>query len=296
MELWVESAIINGYADDTISSFSSSNEDEIVGKLEEDACRILKFMASNHLTANANKTGFMIIRAGGQTVPRSVTIGPNVVHETNHHKILGVVVNNNLSWKDHAEDILPSINQRIGLLKRLSHQIPRKYLPQIANSIITTKARYGLAIFGSVRLCEEDPKVGFQQGIQVALNTAMRIVSGKRLIDRIPVESLSEATGIRSLNRMCTEDRLMMMWKSSGNIELPMGKIFDKNCGHPSMASRSKSNGKLPESARTTMGRRNLPHVAIELWNKIDRIELRSKLTKRSAKNYIRQVALDFPF
>ena len=61
IEEWVKNSKMTNYADDTSSSCSGKDEDEVIGKLEEDAIEILSFMASNGLVANPSKTEFMIM-------------------------------------------------------------------------------------------------------------------------------------------------------------------------------------------------------------------------------------------
>jgi len=64
VELWVDDVSVHGYADDTQSSYSSENEEDIVTRLEESAKKMLTYMASNSLSANPKKTGFMMISIG----------------------------------------------------------------------------------------------------------------------------------------------------------------------------------------------------------------------------------------
>ena len=49
------------YADDTSSSVSGKDLDEIIKKMEIDAVIVLKFMASNGLVANPKKTTLLYL-------------------------------------------------------------------------------------------------------------------------------------------------------------------------------------------------------------------------------------------
>ena len=61
MSDWVCNSSLYGYADDTSSSICDEDLSEILRKLEIDADRILRFMASNGLVANPSKTTFMVL-------------------------------------------------------------------------------------------------------------------------------------------------------------------------------------------------------------------------------------------
>ena len=50
--MWVKHASVRGYADDTATSVCAPGVDEVIAKLEEDATMILRYMASNALSAN----------------------------------------------------------------------------------------------------------------------------------------------------------------------------------------------------------------------------------------------------
>jgi len=299
IELWVDGMSIHGYADDVQSCFSSTEESEIVSKLEEEARKMLKFMASNFLSANKNKTGFMMIRNGkSPETTASVSVGGELVQESPHHKILGITVSNALTWNEHVfgkGGVLPSVNKRIGALRRLSYSIPAKYLAQISNSIVTSKLRYGLEIYGSVRLHESEPKCKSQHDLQVALNKAMRIVLNVRLADKIPIRELCEQTGQRTLNQMCAEAQLRLVWSSLHDPESPIRALFDAEGGQTDKVLRSKTRGDIRQIAKTSVGQKNVPYTLIRLWNGCTpstKAQVKKIAAKREIKNYTHTLPL----
>ena len=96
--MWIKHCRLSGYADDTVSSYSSADENEVIDKLKSDAVKILQFMSSNSLVANSKKTGFLLIRNGKQTPLRSVMVGGEKIEEESEQKILGVTLSNKLTW------------------------------------------------------------------------------------------------------------------------------------------------------------------------------------------------------
>ena len=124
----------------------------------------------------------------------------------------------------------------------------------------------------------------------------MRLVSGKKLIDKVPVKTLSDETGIRSLNQINAQDNLLFAWQNVRDPDAPLNAAFNSTCGHPTMPSRSNTRGNLRESARTTLGRRNLPHTAIDVWNKTNTTELQSLANKQLAKRIAKKLVENLPF
>ena len=284
MELWVKNSSVHGYADDTSTSVAAQTENEVIQKLEADAKRMLRYLASNSLSANPNKTGFMIIRTS-KAAMREIKVGNANVQEETCHRILGFTINNTLTWQDHVnKELKTSLNRRIGALKRIAHHIPKHYLPQIASAIVGSKIRYGISIYGSVRLSNCDPQPALYHQLQVSLNSAMSVASGYRRSDRISIQKLSEITNIKSVNQMAAEDSLMLMWQSLNGHNSPLLEAVSGQDTWPKN-TRAKTRGDIRKNATTNLSRANFPHKAISLWNSVDPT-LRSIKEKRPAKTF----------
>ena len=61
LEDWLMFAKALTYADDSTTSVSGKNLEDVIKKLETDALNVLKFMASNGLFENEIKTKFIIL-------------------------------------------------------------------------------------------------------------------------------------------------------------------------------------------------------------------------------------------
>ena len=63
-------------------------------------------------------------------------------------KYLGVLINENLSWKHHINYIAKKISKGIGIITRLRHLVPRTTLLNIYRSLIEPYISYGLVAWG----------------------------------------------------------------------------------------------------------------------------------------------------
>ena len=107
-------------------------------------------MASNGLVANPSKTTLMIL-----------SVGNKIIHKESSSKLLGVQIHESETWKTQINEkggVIPSLKQRLYLIKRLKNQVNKERLRKIADSIWTSKIRYGLQLYGQVRLSYEDKK------------------------------------------------------------------------------------------------------------------------------------------
>ena len=66
----------------------------------------------------------------------------------NFFKYLGVLIDNNLSWKHHIDYIALKISKTIGIISRLRHFIPTSILLDIYRSLIQPYISYGLSVWG----------------------------------------------------------------------------------------------------------------------------------------------------
>jgi len=297
MELWMESSTLCGYADDTSSSFGSGDVDEVVDALERDAKNLLTFMASNSLAANAKKTCFLFFSKGKRGTPLSIRIGDETIVESSHHNALGLVLSNDLTWQRHVygkDGIISSINRRIGALKRLAHHIPTKYLSNIANATVASKIRYGIEIYGSVRISDNDPQCQIVKDLQVSLNQAMRIATRTRIKDRVRIADLCRRTKIKSVNHMSSESKLRMVWCALNNENSALRDIFTSDECRPSASSRSRARGDFKLTASSTLSQKNVPNTAMRLWNVTD-TRLRTCQKNYSAKRIISEITSTFP-
>ena len=76
----------------TTTETSSKYVDEVIKRLEEDAMNMLKFMASNGLFANPNKTSVVLLNAENNSkIPIQVKIGKEIVTQERTAKLLGII-------------------------------------------------------------------------------------------------------------------------------------------------------------------------------------------------------------
>ena len=78
------------------------------------------------------------------------------IDETSSEKLLGVVVNNTLTWKNHIhgdkenEGLLQQLSKRLGMLKMMSKHMERRNLKFFASGMFYSKLSYCLPVFGNV--------------------------------------------------------------------------------------------------------------------------------------------------
>ena len=105
----------------------NTNLQELERQLNEDLLTVTKWLNEHKLTLNLDKTKSMLIgsnRKVGDIRSLSVSIFDYSITSVNNFKYLGVFLSSDLTWAHHVDYIMPKINQRLGLLRRIRHLLP----------------------------------------------------------------------------------------------------------------------------------------------------------------------------
>ena len=295
---WSE-AYISGYADDTTTAVSNEDYNLMIQSCEKEASNILKYMAINRLAANEEKTHIMIVKRGAQsTQNHAVTIGDKEVKATETEKLLGIIVSDDLTWKPHIDRLVRDLNHRIFKLRILSNHIPRKHLKTVADGIFMSKLRYGLALFGPVKLKEQESECGTTQKLKVAFNKVLRLICGKKLRDKEPIEKMLKETGWLSLNQLSAEGRLIELWKAINNPESPLTKLVKiKQSQVETRAAAKKTVEQYPKEGQE-MNKKlegcSFRHTSAKVWNSAPK-EISEATTLEQVKPLIRKYVEKLP-
>ena len=132
--LWSNSEIF-GYADDTSATLSENDLEILIKSSEEEAQKILDYMAINRLKANDDKTAVIIIRKNKSEDSITIRVGNEVITESKNVKLLGVNVDSNLKWESHIKNLVRKLNSRLFTLRRIKEKIPNCMMKSVAEGI-----------------------------------------------------------------------------------------------------------------------------------------------------------------
>ncbi len=151
------------FADDTnllgtMSTFytftpKNKNDFEILSnRINEELSKINEWLKINKLSLNVGKTKYMIFHNRQRNIDNytnlTLKLDGQTIQRTSSFNFLGIVVNEFLTWSDHISYISQKINPVVGLLNRLKHQLPRRILQMIYNSLILSRLHYGNILWG----------------------------------------------------------------------------------------------------------------------------------------------------
>ena len=219
-----ENPTIVVFADDNTPTISHEDPKTLVNLIQSEGNSVTSWFAKNDISCSGEKTKLLIL--GTQANRRSkvetndfnpaITINGDVIGESSSEKLLGVVINNTLTWKSHLHGdeenagLIPSLSKRIGVLKRLRKYIPDHRFKQICSGLFTSKVCYCINLWGAIwdipGTMEVQPgnktsitKKDMKQ-LQVLQNKTMRLQTRDDI--RTPTSTLLKKTRQLSIHQM----------------------------------------------------------------------------------------------
>ena len=118
-------ALCELFADDTTIHSSHSNRNNLLLSLQESINKLLQWTELNHMSLNSYKTKYVTIttRQKRQNIFSRMLlyIGNEKIVEVATHKVLGVTIDNNLSWTNHVNELTKRVSQKLYQLAKIKH-------------------------------------------------------------------------------------------------------------------------------------------------------------------------------
>ena len=103
----------------------------------------------NKLSLNAQKTKLMVFHRKQKHVDEiNAQINGTQIERVKSFNFLGIMLDKNLTWKNHIEMVSKKISKVTGILYRLKHIFPKNVLFVLYNSLIVSHINYGLLLWG----------------------------------------------------------------------------------------------------------------------------------------------------
>ena len=150
------------YVDDETECVSDNDPELLAHKITIEAGLSTQWLKDNKLCVAPDKTKVLITgtqqlrsKLGDEDCVR-IEVDNNIITESKSEKLLGLVVNNELTWKTHLygdkinKGLLSQLSQRVGMLKALARYMDKDKLKIFVNGIFYSKLSYCFPVFGNV--------------------------------------------------------------------------------------------------------------------------------------------------
>ena len=139
------------YADDTTIYFNLEDFDNLTKEtdINRELEKVNIWLKLNKLSLNTQKTKLMLFHRKQKHLDKiNVVINGIEIEHVPSFNFLGIMLDENLSWKSHIEMVGNKISKVTGILYRLKNVFPENVLFVLYNSLIVSYINYGLLLWG----------------------------------------------------------------------------------------------------------------------------------------------------
>ena len=289
LPLCIENSHIDMYADDSSITTMAKSVPELNVKLNSDLNKISAWCTDNRMAANSSKTKSMLVttwqkRNSLDENDRTLELylQGNLLENTMNEKLLGVQINNNLSWDEHIHYTEKIINRKLALLNKIKSYLPLAARKLFYNTHILPHMDYASIVWG---------RSSFISRLLLLQKRAARSILNITDI-HYPSERM-----FKELKWMPIQDRIdyrtvTMVYRSLNHLAPSyMTEMFQTTGQTNTRQTRSvtRNDLALPSGKHKNIFINSFAYSGAKLWNKLDLVT-RNKPSLDSFKHsYLRQ-------
>jgi len=248
---------VYNYADDNSLSFTHSDVHIMKNVLEECSVKAIAWFRANHMQANPNKFQAMVLH---RSLKPSVTFTIENSHITPSVsvKLLGVLVDNNLSFDHHISLLSQKAAKQVNAFGRISKNLSTECKMNVMNAFILSNFSYCALVY---HFCS----VKNQRKLEKLQERALRIVFNdylceySQLLDRAKMDSLY----VKRCKKIMEH-----IFKALHHLSPLFAEDFYV-LKEMSYQLRNHKTVKIPKFNTVHFGQRSMKYQASKLWNSL---------------------------
>ena len=139
------------FADDTNLFASHSNLDELLKIVNQEIETISNWLKINTLSQNVEKTHYIIFHNRQNKIPlgAKMRINSGTIEQVSFTKLLGFIINENLTWFNHISAIIAKISKNRRVIRRVAGVLPNEVLYSLYHTLISPYLDYCNTVWAS---------------------------------------------------------------------------------------------------------------------------------------------------
>ena len=236
------SSILNftQFADDTTLTHSGTSLENLTNEIETELAKVLDWLLANKLIINLTKTHTMLFT--NKRVDRSIRIQANntILEQKKECKFLGVIVDDDISWKGHINHISNKISKTIAILRLLKYTFPKHILKTLYMSLIQPYLNYCNVIWGAADQTIIEP-------IFLLQKKALRIINRVHYLEH--TKPIFESMKILTVYQLHDLNCIIFIYKClNSNMYHFFKDRMTRNSEYHNYNTRNRSDFRLPRS------------------------------------------------
>ena len=253
------------YADDSTLHTSGNTIVELENALSTDLEHLSTWCKSNRMLVNTAKTKTMLITSHQKKshLPKinlDLDLNGEPLTNIDNGKLLGVVLNCNLSWNSHVTFLCGNLSRQLALLRRIRHLLPLRARRAFYISYIQSSLDYCSVVWAN---CDQ---LSFNKVFRLQ-KQAIRLVCGAKWDE--PSGPIFKRLGCLPLDKRFEYHIGVQMYKIvNGLCPKYLQDLFHPANVHSSRTLRSTSSNNLYlPRIKTEIFRKSLSYSGTLLWN-----------------------------
>ena len=242
------------FADDTTFYVCDDDLKSLVNRLEHDSFLAIEWFQANYMKLNTDKCHFLL--AGYKYEHVWANVGDDKIWESQKEKLLGVIIDRNLNFKNHVSDICSRANRKLTALGRLSKLLSLEKKRNLMKSFVESQFAYCPLIwmFHNRELNTKINKIQERSLRMVYVN------------DTSTYEELLRMDGSVSVHYRNIQTLAIEMYKSKYNLSTDiLNNLFSENI-YTGPVLRSHLEFNLPRVNTVRYGHDSLRYLGAKIW------------------------------
>ena len=239
------------FADDSSFYIIGNNIDSLIIAANSELDKFYEWTLSNRLSIHLDKTKFILFsnKKTKNTLPLFLNF--DIIEQVDYHKVLGLTLDSNISFKQHINEVCNKIARSISMLFNLKDYMPMHVLKTIYYSHVHPHLNYCLPIWGSTYPTH-------LQSVFLLQKRAIRLVTNKPFLEH--TNPLFKSSNIIKFFDLVKLEIGSFMFK---NNELP---IFNRLVHNYNTRHR---NNLIPPTHDLSLFKRSILYMGPHTWNLI---------------------------
>ena len=283
LPLVLTKANISMYADDSTIYLAAATVDDLNEKLASETANVVDWINKNKLILNVSKTNCIVLGTNHLLSSKpvlNIAINNTVIQQVEEVKLLGVTIDNKLSWDKHVQKVVTKMGNALSIIKRCAKYFTHTLAKQVIQALVLSNLDYCSIVWSST-------SCGNIRKLQLVQNKAARVALSCSW--RTNVIKMHKTLGwLNVRNRLLS---LLMVFIKNVIITKSPQIIYRKLCFSSLVHTHSTRHAAggcftLPSSSKAMQ--RSVTYRAMHQWNTLPNniTQLNIHAFKMQIKNY----------
>ena len=295
------------FADDTNIFYQNSNLEDLQRIINCELKKLSMWLNANRLALNISKTNFVIFAAKNKpTSTVTLLLNKKAIQQADYVKYLGILIDSQLTFKNHITAISKKISRITGLMYRIRSFIDDKTLTMIYYSLMYPQLLYGIPIWGNADDTHLNTLLLLQKkAVRLITNNHHNILSLfivpedpgiQWYVDtftKVPSSPLFKTLKILKVHDIFRAETLKFVYDSLNQANpAQFHKYYHFSANIHNTASNRNNNLDTPHVRTVTYGLKSIKYTGCLLWNNLP-MDIRDLLPKKQFSKSIRNLYID---